>query len=264
MFKRTLVTTLLFSTAAAHASDYQFELHGEYTEAESDYSEQDNITLQGTYYFNPVSTDGHVLAEAAFMERASNISVGATRTTTNLLPSTSLTVDGPVTRGGYEYTSEQYSARGEWYLPGDLFYVAAGVAQFDYRQESSNAWSASLGVTPVEGLLISSDFYEDQELDETWNLNAKYVTDGLGPTLAITSRYNYYDRGDDSLRLGIDYYLNRTFSIGVERSEVLGGNTPNNILLRTRKFLTDRWSLSAYYDDTDYAESFGVSTSLRF
>lgn len=257
MFKRTLITAFLFSTAAAHASDYQFEVDGGYGATDSDYADRENITLRGTYYFNPVKTDGHVLGEAAFMERASNISLGAARTTYEQS-------DRPYTIYDQEYTSENYTARGEWYLPGNLFYVAAGVTRYESSFGSENTWSASLGVTPVEGLLISSDFYEDQEVDENWNLNAKYVTDGLGSTLAITSRYNYSDLGDDMLTLGLDYYLDRTFSIGIERSEYLGGETPHNILLRTRKFVTDRWSLSAYYGDTDYAESFGISTSLRF
>ncbi len=61
MFKRTLITAFLFSTAAAHASDYQFEVDGGYGATDSDYDDGENITLRGTYYFNPVNTDGRVV-----------------------------------------------------------------------------------------------------------------------------------------------------------------------------------------------------------
>lgn len=267
MFKHAAIAAAVVMAAGAQASEYQWDLGGQVSRSESDLSDQDRVSLDGVYYLAPVSTDSHVLAEAAFMERASNIQLRYSRLDQDANDIT-VTQDGlSYTRPGPDSTVDTLGAQAEFYLPGDLFYVGLGASHWEaeYRNlsDSDTTWNTSLGVTPTEGLLVYSNFYEDQDLDENWNLNAKYVTDSLGPTLAIQSEYRYQP-GDDSLSLSLDYYIDRTLSVGFRRHERLGGSTPENYQINARKFFTDRWSLSGFYSKADDSDGFGIETRMRF
>lgn len=262
MFKHTAIAAAVVMAAGAQASEYQWDLGGQVSRSDSDTTEGDTFSLDGAYYFAPVATDSHVLGEAAFMERASNIRLRYQHTDSENTATTSI-----------NYTVDALNAQAEFYLPGDLFYVGLGATRDDWEidgpsgfnglSESETTWNTSLGVTPTEGLLVYSNFYEDQDLDENWNLNAKYVTDSLGPTLAIQSQYRHQP-GDDSLSLSLDYYIDRTLSVGFSRSERLGGSTPENYQVRARKFFTDHWSLSGSYNKADDTDGFTIGTRIRF
>ena len=76
---------------------------------------------------------------------------------------------------------ESQAARVAYYIPNSMFYAAAGVAR---RQQvialnstqritdHRTAWSGTLGVAPIDGLLITTDF---QEGGYDLNLTARHV-----------------------------------------------------------------------------------------
>src|SRR5262245_32069582 len=81
---RNLATELLvaLAPAAALADDYQWEVKGAYDRDLPDddfFGEPDTVSLTGTWYFKPVSTEGVPLAEAAYLGRASSLSAIAAR-----------------------------------------------------------------------------------------------------------------------------------------------------------------------------------------
>ena len=114
MKKLTLVTALLSSLAfvgtTAHA--YQTEVNGNYNYLDPDNgSGVSTFGASGTYYFNPVQTRNAPLAEAAFLDRASNVSVGGVYGDNSGTKNTSIGIAG------------------EYYVPNSDFYLGAGVAR---------------------------------------------------------------------------------------------------------------------------------------
>ncbi|ARU28911.1 putative porin [Cellvibrio sp. PSBB006] len=272
---------LLLATDISIAQTYRSEISLDYLRRDREAlpdSESDTWRVSGTYYFSPVNTANHPLAEAAFLEKASNLSVSYLHEEW----------DYSDTYGSFRYetfvTEENLNADIELFIPNKMFYVAAGMTrdeskyrttvfymeddlnpgvETDTETDSDNSWHGSLGVTPIDGLLIWSDFYEDVDLDEHWNLNAKYVTDWNGNAINIEGGYNDYD-GDYSIYVVSDYYLDRTFSVGAGVSYIDAADSDNSYILRTRKFFTDRFSIHANYISSDFIDTYNIGIDVRF
>ena len=272
---------LLLATDISIAQTYRSEISLDYLRRDREAlpdSESDTWRVSGTYYFSPVNTANHPLAEAAFLEKASNLSVSYLHEEW----------DYSDTYGSFRYetsvTEEDLNADIELFIPNTMFYVAAGMTrdeskyrttvfymeddlnpgvETDTETDSDNSWHGSLGVTPIDGLLIWSDFYEDVDLDEHWNLNAKYVTDWNGNAINIEGGYNDYD-GDYSIYVVSDYYLDRTFSVGTGVSYIDADDSDNSYILRTRKFFTDRFSIHANYISSDFIDTYNIGIDVRF
>lgn len=272
---------LLLATDISIAQTYRSEISLDYLRRDREAlpdSESDTWRVSGTYYFSPVNTANHPLGEAAFLEKASNLSVSYLHEEW----------DYSDTYGSFRYetsvTEEDLNADIELFIPNTMFYVAAGMTrdeskyrttvfymeddlnpgvETDTETDSDNSWHGSLGVTPIDGLLIWSDFYEDVDLDEHWNLNAKYVTDWNGNAINIEGGYNDYD-GDYSIYVVSDYYLDRTFSVGTGVSYIDADDSDNSYILRTRKFFTDRFSIHANYISSDFIDTYNIGIDVRF
>lgn len=268
--KYILPAVLLLPAANGLADEYQWELDAHFHQTDTSTTDIDNMSVSGTYYFSPVETRDHPLAEAAFLERRSSLSVRQSRVDRSSRDHEITTELGSYTIRGMDSTIDTTDVSAEVYVPGDLFYVGLTARRFDYGSaspfSSNTTWNASLGLTPIEGLLVYSSFYEDQDLDESWNLNAKYVFDHFGPTLAIRANYDYSDFGQDQASLALDYYIDRTLSVGYRRSEGVGSGPrlEDSHQLTVRKFFTDRWSLSGFYYDVVELDGFGVEAAIRF
>ena len=272
---------LLLATDISIAQTYRSEISLDYLRRDREAlpdSESDTWRVSGTYYFSPVNTASHPLAEAAFLEKASNLSVSYLHEEW----------DYSDTYGSFHYetsvTEEDLNVDIELFIPNTMFYVAAGMTrdeskyrttvfymeddlnpgvETDTETDGDNSWHGSLGVTPIDGLLIWSDFYEDVDLDEHWNLNAKYVTDWNGNAINIEGGYNDYD-GDYSIYVVSDYYFDRTFSVGTGVSYIDADDSDNSYILRTRKFFTDRFSIHANYISSDFIDTYNIGIDVRF
>ena len=225
----------------ALADDYRVELDLTFDRVDfpGDAPNFDNVGVSGTYFFEPVVTDGLPLREAAFLKRSSFVSAGATRT---------------------DYGDQEldvFGASAGYYLPNTIFYGEVNYNYVDDFGGDQHYFSGALGVAPIDGLLVTTQFDEDG-----WdpNATARYV--GKLPNS------NFYaasvtvvdpDLGDLTWGVGFDYYFDPTLSVGINLTEYTTG-------LRAEKFFTPRFSVTGYVDagDDDLGDRFGARLAWRF
>ena len=237
--------TALCVSSAVMAESYQAEISAEYI----DWDAMGNAaSLVGEFHFKPVETANKPLAEAAFLQKSSNV-FAAVRS-----------VD-------FDFTSDNndvIEAGVEYYVPNSMLYVAAEVIRTEYGSYSNNDWCTSVGVTPVDGLLIKTNYCHDDGYDA--NLQAKYVTQLAGETaLNLEASYAKSDdelSDEDSYSLGADFYFTRKFSLGATYEDEYGYSATG---VRSRYFFNEQISLAGAYVDSDFwGDSYTLSAAVRF
>ncbi len=282
--------SLSLTSQLSAAQNYSSELHvyGGQTSLDGPFSDEKirHAGIAGTYYFQGVNTRNHPLAEAAFLERASSISLSYGNSRWRFHDE--LYIDYP--NGESEYlgsgrmTNDRSlaSADVDFYIPNSIFYLGGSINEeksriryrvtdgsqtfsgsYTERELSGNFWTFRAGLTPVNGLLVWSEFYEDQEMSDEWNLNAKYVFDWAGNALNLEASYDYF-YGDDIINLAADFYFDRSFSLGVTFSDDSGDSANDTLGIRGRKFLTERLALEASFMTSDHADTFLAGLTARF
>lgn len=269
-----IVATSSFTLAPFALSEtYRTEISANYGETDSDYYSGDNysVGLSGKLYFSPVNTAGLPLAEAAFLQKASSFSVS-------------------LSNNSYEYegdNQEAYlrSANVTYFIPNSIFFVGAGIAEnkwtyeYNFGDEAAplngstdweSRWSAAVGIAPIDGLQVWSDFFEDTDVSERWNLNAKYVKPLVGErAFGVEVRYSDYNEFDShSINVSADYYFTHRFSVGAgvgqawsDESYVEDQTTYN---IHARHFLTENASVELSYSDYDYSTGWQLGGTIRF
>lgn len=252
------------------AATYQSELSAAYADIDiSDDAEEGYfVGLEGKYYFAPVDTGNHPLAEAAFIEKASNVYVGL---------------------GNFEFKEAgerldlyQRSIGVDFYIPSTMFYLGAGVNESKSKYTSSgefggdsskwdSAWFVKAGIAPVTGLLIWTEFNENVDLSEQWDINGKYVMPLSGDqALNIEASYEKsdIDLASDTITGAADYYLDRNLSVGAGFINMSFDNSDEDsttdYFIRARNFFTDNISAELSYTDGDYESSLMVGGTVRF
>ena len=237
-----LLLAAMFASAATQADDYQFELNvsGDHASFDADDPDDlDAIGVGGTYYFKPVPTDGLPLAEAAFLNKSSYVSGAAIRSELG------------------DEKIDIFGASLGYYMPGTMLYGRLGFTYADdYGGDQTNI-NGSIGVTPLHGLLVTTDFDEDG-----WdpNATAKYVGK-IADRHFYAASVSVTDPDDDDVDLGLafDYYLDLTFSVGA------GFNSGQDAFsLRAEKFFKPNFAVGgrAYFGDD--SDGFGATVSWRF
>lgn len=271
--KRLSAIIAFFVAADAVAAEtYRAELTGNFQRLSPASHQAPNLDfsdISGEWYFESVDTQTHPLAEAAFLERASSISMTAKNTDTL----TGVGYFDPET--GFSTPDQQVDSRnsliGEvsYYIPNTILHVGAmyQYSRIDvsgYGHFSSNDWGATLGVTPIAGLLILTEYQDEWGYDP--NVKAQYVTK-LGENNAMRLEASFYrfddysfDERDDFISAGGDFYFDRSWSIGtwMEHSFDTGFG------LRSRKFFTDTFSVSGEYFELNSSHRYQISAALRF
>ncbi|PUA27289.1 MAG: hypothetical protein B0W54_11855 [Cellvibrio sp. 79] len=261
-------------TPLAFSSTYQTEIDLRYLEVDlaSPY-EDSQFHLEGTRYFEPVDTSNLPFYEAAFLRKASSFSLSL--------------IDNDSDFGDSDRNYKRRSAEINYYIPDSLFFVGASIhqAKTDYRyyayipdygnyevnDESDwrSRWVGRLGIAPVDGLLVWSEFTEGVKVSDYWNLNAKYVKPlqnnkaiGVESTFE-TSSSNYW-----RTNLIADYYFSQSLSIGAGFSYYESDNDysedARSHIVRSRYFLTEKISLNLSYTDGEDANAWSVGGSIRF
>lgn len=254
----------LLGAPLALAATYQGEFSAAYQD--NDYESGVDgrfIGLEGKYHFAPVDTSTGPLAEAAFIEKSSNVYVQL----------------GAEEIKGAGQTGDLYvrSIGADFYIPNSMFFLGAGVTEVkvkapgvSYDWESS--WFVKAGVTPIKGLQLWSEFEEDVDVSEQWNINGKYVMPLAGEqALNLEASYekSKIDIADDTITLAADYYIDRNLSIGggltntsyVSQADI---NASTDYFVRARNFFTDKASLELSYVDGEYENSLLVGGTIRF
>jgi hypothetical protein len=248
------VFLLALAPAAAVAEDFRLEVQGGFDRdlpSGDTFGDFDTLTLAGTWYFAPVSTDGVPLAEAAFLGRASSLSAIAAR---------------------FEWQFESLdthlnaqAARVGYYFPGTMFYAGVGVSRGQsitaisstiVQKEYVTDWFGTLGIAPLDGLLITTDL---QEHGYDPNITARYV--GKLPNdhfYAGSVSMVDPDRGDTSFGLDFDYYFDESSSLGVGYAD-----GDDQWELRAEKFFSKSWAFGVSASTADSGDGFGVHVTWR-
>lgn len=257
----------------ALSATYQSEISAAYTDIDinDDAEEGYFIGLEGKYYFSPVDTKNHPLAEAAFIEKASNVYVGLG--------------NSEFKEAGDRLDIYQRSIGVDFYIPNTMFYLGAGVNEFKSKytwpaeggfaagSQSSkwdSTWFVKAGIAPVTGLLVWSEFTEDVDVSDQWNINGKYVIPLSGEqALNVEASYEKSDisYAEDTIAGAVDYYLDRHLSIGagfVNVSYASDESSTTDYFVRARNFFTDNISAELSYIDGDYESSLMLGGTIRF
>lgn len=223
---------LTMTSGAVLAQDYQFDVGVNYTDVEDG---DGAFGAYAEYHFSTVDTSGRPLAEAAFLTKSSNVYV----------------------RGAADFDIANVGV--DFYIPNSMFFIGADFYRTDFGNGSDNTWSARLGITPIDGLLITTTIPEE---DYEVNLQAKYVT-ALGGNNFLNLEAAFYDGGDfdDVVQVSADYYFSRSFSVGLGYEDAFGEDA---FTIRTRNFFTEAFSGELSYTDYDNGSQIMVGASLRF
>ncbi|ARU29497.1 putative porin [Cellvibrio sp. PSBB006] len=236
---KTLVATMALTCASsvALAQNYNFEVGVNYTDVDYDAGGNDDFFgVYGEYHFQEVRPGNNPLAEAAFINRSSNAYVIGNN-------------DLDVVTAGVEF-----------YIPDTIFYGAAEIKREDYDGSSTeNDWGVRLGLTPITGLLVWTEYYDEPGYDA--NIHAKYVVPlGGGNFVNVEGGYADYDE-NDVFDVAADFYFDRTFSVGAGYVDY---DYDDGFLLRTRKFFTPEISAELAYTKFDIADTITIGASFRF
>lgn len=235
---KILATTmmLLMGSGAAVAQHYQIEAGASLTHYSPKEGRSDKtVGIYGEYHFDRVQITNRPLAEAAFLQRSSNVYVRSYQ-------------DLDVIHAGVDF-----------YIPDTIFYVAGELQRTDIDGYRNNDWGVRLGVTPLAGLLVWTSYYDEPGYD--LNIHTKYVHDlGYNNSVNVEAGYIDADSGSNLYLFG-DFYFNRTFSVGAGYSDYYDNDA---FTVRTRKFFTTEISGEAAFTKADDGKVFTVGGSMRF
>jgi hypothetical protein len=284
--KSKLLSTIIagFSLAAApvaFSSAYQSEISATYSEIDLENSSSDlnNFTLGGTYYFSPVDTANRPLAEAAFLQKANNVYLNGVYSRYKEHDSGFNSSDKTTVYG------RQIGA--DFYIPNSIFYLGAGITdvktKYQWKDNGVSSsetddwdsqWYIRAGITPIDGLQVWSEFYEDVDISDSWNINAKYVmpvgTAGQWLNLEASYEDSDWDNGDaQTLFLAADYYLDSHLSVGggvthYAYDEDNFNSNENEYFIRANQYFTDNIGVNISYADGDYESRWELGATIRF
>lgn len=225
--KLAVAIALSLGSTVALADDYRAEVGLAYMDIED---VADANILSGEFHFKEVSTSGHPLEEAAFLEHSSNIAASY-----------------------WDFDGGEITTVGlELYL--NNIYVAP--AYIDSSEDDGEGLVA-LGYA-TNGWRISTTVPEE---DYEANVDFKYVTALSGGSF-LNIEAGYADGGDfdDTLTLGGDFYFDPTLSIG---AAVINAEE-TDIEVRVNKFFTGKFRAGLSYTSSDLADVLLVDASIRF
>ena len=240
MKKLGLATALLLAMTGAQA--YQFEVQGQSEYIDNTVNDK-NFTgaVQGTYYFKNVDATKGPLAEAAFLNQASNFSLAYNY--------------GEYDEDGLDIVSHTYGAKAEAYVPTQLVPVYASAAYSHTINDSKNnlkfddqgdRYALELGAVVAPNFLVAVGYTSvaDQASYDAFNILSNGVAKAAleSGTInqdqdAITARTKYVGAIDGT-----------NMAVGFEAGLVYGEDTMYN--LKTDLYLTPALSVGASYAET--------------
>ncbi|MDY6489866.1 MAG: porin Omp33-36 [Acinetobacter faecalis] len=290
MKKLGLATALLLAMTGAQA--YQFEVQGQ-SEFIDNTANHNDFTgaVQGTYYFNNVDTTKGPLAEAAFLNQASNVSLAYNY--------------GENKEAGDRTVNHTYGAKAEAYIPTKLVpaYASASYShtitdsKTGGKDDNGDRYALEVGAVLAPNFLVAVGYTSvaDQTSFDAFNILSNGVAKAAieSRTIAedqdaITARTKYvgaidgtnmsigFDAGlvygeDSAYNLGTTLYLNNKLSIGVSYMESSYDFTPNTAWgANVNYFITPAVAVGASYvnanaegSDLD-TQTVGVNAKFRF
>lgn len=262
MKKLAIASALLSALAVATtANAYQAEVGASAGYVDPDHgSSGSEFNINGTYYFQDVKVRNNPLAEAAFLDKASNVSAF-----------------GNFAKRGDVNRDNTYGIAGEYFVPSSDFYVSGQVSRNELKHKQINEklnttyYGAEVGYLPVSGLLLAVgakgyDSTNSNHVDPT--IRAKYVGDlGNGQAFNLEGAAAFGDL--DEYTVAADYYFNPTLGVGADYYHSNHDSVKaKEVGISARKFVTQDVSLEGRVGfgkvyNNDYT-SYGVAAKYRF
>ena len=272
MKKLGLATALLLAMTGAQA--YQFEVQGQ-SEFIDNTANQNDFTgaVQGTYYFNNVDSSKGPLAEAAFLNQASNVSLAYNY--------------GENKEDGNRTVNHTYGAKAEAYIPTKLVpaYASASYShtisdsKSGQKDDNGDRYALELGAVVAPNFLVAVGYTSvaDQVSYDAFNIlsngvakaaiesrtigedqdaitaRTKYVgaIDGTNMSIGLDAGLVYGE--DSAYNLGTTLYLNNKLSVGVSYMESSYDFSPSNAWgANVNYFITPAVSVGATYVNANY------------
>jgi hypothetical protein len=228
-------------SAGVAASDYSFELGGQYV----DFDFTEAWGADATVYFQPVQTGNGPLAEAPFLNRASNVSFAYLREK----------------NGNFDVPA----VGAEFYFGN--YYLAANYTRFS-NGFSINDYGIRGGLMVAESTRATIGYNRSElpfgiDLD-TYTVGLKHLMLLDGNTaLNLEGEVGVARNGSSEFAYAVqaDYYLNPRFSLGGRYS---GIGSDDEWGLGTRYFFTPRVSGGLEYTRADGNDIYGLRLAARF
>lgn len=247
MKKLGLATAVLLAMTGAQA--YQFEVQGQSEYIDNTANDKDFTgAVQGTYYFKDVDASKGPLAEAAFLNQASNVALAY-----------SYGENGQEEAGRSRTVNHTYGVKGETYIPTKVVPVYASASyshtiadnKAGEADDNGDRYALELGALVAPNFLVAVGYTSvaDQTSYDAFNIVSNGVAKAAleSATInedqdAITARTKYVGAIDGT-----------NMSIGFESGLVYGEDTAYN--LGTTLFLNPQLSVGASYMESSYAGS---------
>ncbi|AXQ23800.1 carbapenem susceptibility porin CarO [Acinetobacter wuhouensis] len=286
MKKLGLATALLLAMTGAQA--YQFEVQGQSEYIDTTVNDKDFTGgVQGTYYLKNVDSSKGPLAEAAFLNQASNVS---------------LAYNFSQLDAGVDV--HNFGAKAEAYVPTPYVPAYASVSyshtildgKVGNSDDKGDRYSLEVGALPTQNFLVAVGYTSvaDQTALDAFNVmgngaakavaeaatigedqdaitaRAKYVggIDGTNMSLAFESGIVYGDA--TAYQLKTDLYLNPQLSVGASYAESSFDATPDSAWgANVNYFITPAIAVGASYVNANSkaandTQTVGVNAKFRF
>lgn len=242
MKKQGLCAAVIMAVSGlATAGSYQAEVAGKLGSYDVDGGDSSTVLgARGALYFAPVDTAGKPLAEAAFLSRAANVKAA---------------IDF-INGDNFDTTTTNLGV--EVYIPRSIIYLGVDYNRVDTDNWDDSYWTVTGGVTPIDGLLVTTTYNEEAGYD--LNVAAKYVAK-LGGQQAVNFYGSFVDNDENSYTAGFDFYFNRQASLGLEITDA-GSNT--TYTFKGDYFFTETFFAGVYYANADSSDAIGAEVGLRF
>ena len=292
MKKLGLATALLLAMTGAQA--YQFEVQGQSEYIDATVNDKDFTGgIQGTYYLKDVDTSKGPLAEAAFLNQASNVSLAYNYA--------ELGTDGT------DFIAHNYGAKAEAYIPTKVVPVYAS-ASYSHTildgknnqtaDQNGDRYAVEVGALATPNFLVAVGYTSvaDQFALDAFNVMSNGVVKAVGETAtinedqdAITARTKYVGAIDGTnmaigfetnllfaeykaYSLKTDLFVNTKLSVGVSYAESSFAGTPDSAWgANVNYFITPAVAVGASYVNANAKEvvnldtqTVGVNAKFRF
>lgn len=274
--KLALATALIAGLGTAHA--YQAEVNVGYENTDIDDTDSvDTYAISGKYYLNGVQVKNAPLAEAAFLDKASNIGLAYANASTG--------------DDGFELEIDTIGINGEFFIPNSQFYIAGSLnraevtfeSEFGEVSDDNTGYAIEAGYLPINGLLlaagISKENIDATQVAKKGFVNAYSTATALADDTAVTLRAKYVTLignhfanfeastafGDENAYgVAADLYIDPTLSVGVSINDATLEDFDTIFSVRAQKFFTPAIAVGLNYTTTEGADSIGINGTFRF
>jgi hypothetical protein len=211
----------------------------------------DSYIISGSYYFSPVDTTKGPLAEAVFLNRANDLSVGYTRRE----------VDGT------PFSTNQVFIDGTYHVEDSSFFLNASVSKTN--GSDSTGYGLGMGYYFSDDWTVTVSTSLDDDFDYAGlGIGTKKLLELGGDTyLSLSAGIGIPEEGDNNYSVGADYYFNSHISLRLQRSWI-DSFSDGATSLYANWFVTSSVSLNVNYAKSEIDgfddEIFGLGVNARF